>query len=334
MEGGRWMGSLLLGAACCLAAAVACAQDPTGSRAPGDQSRTPLEWLRSVRTAAQRANYTGTIVYQRGDDVRSSRIVHFFDGVAPRERVLALDGRPREFIRRGDEVQCLYPKLRRVVIEHAGPRATFPALGQVDLSGVLEHYRVSAREMERVAGIDCRVLELSPGDSLRYGYKLWVEPNSGLLLKIQVVDGHEPVIEQIAFSDVRIGDPINEAELKPSWSTAGWAVVRNTSHHIELSRQGWIITAPEGFHMLTEVERNLGNDSPQAALQAVYSDGLATVSVFIEPGAAVADPEPVPRGPFSAFMRRVGDARVTVVGEVPQTTARSIADSVRFVASH
>jgi sigma-E factor negative regulatory protein RseB len=149
-----------------------------------------------------------------------------------------------------------------------------------------------------------------------------------------VMGGENEVIEQIAFSDVRIGDSINASELKPSWSTAGWEVVRHPSHQIELSRQGWIITAPEGFRMLTEVERKLG-DSAQEALQAVYSDGLATVWVFIEPGAALVDPEPLQHhGPSSAFMRRVGDARVTVVGEVPPMTVRSIADSVRFVAAH
>jgi sigma-E factor negative regulatory protein RseB len=155
-----------------------------------------------------------------------------------------------------------------------------------------------------------------------------------LLLKTQVVGGDDSVIEQIAFSDVRVGGSIDPAQLRPSWSTAGWEVVRHASHQTELSRQGWSITAPEGFQMLTQVERNLRNDS-HAALQAVYSDGLATVSVFIEPGAVLAEPEAAQhRGPSSAFMRQVGDARVTVVGEVPPTTARSIAESVRFVASH
>jgi sigma-E factor negative regulatory protein RseB len=322
MQRGRWMSALLLGTAFCLAGSIA--------RAEG---RSAIEWLRAVRAAAQRSNYTGTIIYQRGDEVRSSHIVHFFDGVMPRERVLTLDGRPREFIRRGDEVQCLYPKSHRLVIEQPGPRATFPALGQIDVNRVLEHYLLTTGDVERVAGIDCRVLQLASRDSLRYGYKLWVEPNSGLLLKIQVLGGDDAVVEQIAFSDVRIGEAIPLTELKPSWSTAGWEVVRHPSHQIVLSRQGWSITAPEGFSMLTEVERHLGNDSTQAALQAVYSDGLATVSVFIEPGAAVADPEPLQHhGPSTAFMRRVGDARVTVVGEVPPMTARSIADSVRFVA--
>ncbi len=334
MECARWMSALLVGTAFCLAGPVARGED-TAAGSPAGQGRSAIEWLRAVRAAAQRANYTGTIVYQRGDEVRSSHIVHFFDGATPRERVLTLDGRPREFIRQGDEVQCLYPKSHRLVIERPGPRATFPALGQIDVSRVLEHYLLTTGEVERVAGIECRVLHLAPRDALRYGYKLWVEPNSGLLLKIQVLGGDDAVIEQIAFSDVRIGESINAAELKPSWSTAGWEVVRHPSHQIELSRQGWSITAPEGFRMLTEVERNLGNDSTQAAWQAVYSDGLATVSVFIEPGAASADPEPPQHhGPSSAVMRRVGDARVTVVGEVPPMTARSIADSVRFVAGH
>jgi sigma-E factor negative regulatory protein RseB len=294
-----------------------------------------VKWLHAIQTAALHANYTGTVVYQRGDEFHSSHIVHFFDGAAARERVQTLDGRPREFIRHGDEVQCLYPGLHRIVIEQPGPRATFPALGQVGPGRVLEHYVLTVGDVERVAGIDCRVLRLTPRDSLRYGYKLWVEPDSGLLLKIQVLNGDDALIEQVAFSDVRIGGAIEPAQLRPTWSTAGWEVVRHPAHPTELSRQGWLITAPEGFQMLTEVERNLRSDSTQSALQAVYTDGLATVSVFIEPGAPSTDTGPVPHhGPSSAFMRRVGDARVTVVGEVPPTTAQSIAESVRFVARH
>jgi sigma-E factor negative regulatory protein RseB len=330
-----WLGALLLGTAFCFAGPLARGDEAADPVSHGGEGRSPVQWLQAIRAAAHHGNYTGTIVYQRGDEVRSSHIVHFFDGAVSRERVQTLDGWPREFIRQGDEVQCLYPKQRRVVIDQAGPRTSFPALGQVGLSRVLEHYLLTVGEVERVAGVECRVLQLAPRDSLRYGYKLWVEPASGLLLKVQVLGGDDAMMEQIAFSDVRIGGSIDPAQLRPSWSTAGWEVVRHPSHLTELSRQGWTITAPEGFHMLTEVERNLRSDSTQAALQAVYTDGLATVSVFIEPGAALADPEPAQRhGPSSAFMRRVGDARVTVVGEVPPTTARSIAESVRFEAGH
>jgi sigma-E factor negative regulatory protein RseB len=335
-----WLGAMVLGSAFFLAGSIGRAQDTSGAaqaatpQPPSWQLRNQVQWLQAIRSAAQRSSYTGTIVYQHGDEVRSSRIVHYFDGTIARERVQTLDGWPREFIREGDQVQCLYPRQRRIVIEQGGVRAAFPALGQVGLSRVLEHYALTSGDLERVAGIDCKVLQLVPRDTLRYGYRLWVHPDSGLLLKIQVVGPEDAMIEQIAFSDVRIGEPIDRAQLKPSWSTAGWEVVRrHPSREIELSRQGWIVTAPEGFHRLTEVERELGNGSSQEAMQAVFTDGLATVSVFIEPGAAPADPAPVQqRAPWSAFMRRVGDARVTVVGEVPATTVRSIADSVHFDA--
>jgi len=334
-----WLGASLFGAAFWLSGSGAHGENgQSDSPLASPRGRSPVQWLLAIQSAAQRGNYTGTIVYQHGDEVRSSRIVHFFDGTTSRERVQTLDGRPREFIRQGEEVQCLYPQLHRLVIEHAGRHATFPALGGSGPRSVLDHYALQQGEVERVAGIECQVLKLEPMDTLRYGYRLWVDPGSGLLLKVQVLAGDDAVIEQIAFSDVHIGEPINPSQLKPSWSTNGWDVVRRESHAIELSRQGWSVTAPDGFRRLTEVERNLEGDSKRAAWQAVYSDGLATVSVFIEPGAAAApaaDPEPVHlHGPVSAFIRQVGDARVTVVGEVPLTTARSIADSVRFVAGH
>jgi sigma-E factor negative regulatory protein RseB len=334
--GALWLGASLFGAACWLSVSTARGEGPGADVSGGAASdRSPSQWLQAIQEAAQRGNYTGTIVYQRGDEVRSSRVIHYFDGKASSERVQTLDGRPREFIRQGDEVQCLYPQFRRIVIEHAGRRAAFPALGEGGPASVLAHYALQRGQRERVAGVECQVLQLVPMDALRYGYRLCIDPRTGLLLKVQVLAQDDSVMEQIAFSDVRIGEPISPAQLRPSFSTAGWDVVRRESHVVELSQQGWSVSAPDGFRRLTEVERQLGPDSAHAALQAVYSDGLATVSVFIEPGAAAEDSESTePRGPISAVTRRVADARVTVVGEVPPATARSFADSVRYVPGH
>jgi sigma-E factor negative regulatory protein RseB len=166
----------------------------------------------------------------------------------------------------------------------------------------------------------CDVVALVPRDKMRYGYRLWVEPGSGLLFKAQTLNDGGAVLEQVAFTDVRVGEPIDPAQLKPSWPTAGWEVERQQSQATELRQQGWSVTPPSGFHRLVEVVRNLMRGPGQRpALQAVYTDGLATVSVFIEPGAPMID-EPEDRssrGPVTALSRQVGDARVTVVGEVP-----------------
>lgn len=319
------------GLAACFLLALPVAVQAGESAVPQDAA-SDASWLQAIQNAARHQNFSGTIVYQRGDEVHASRVVQSYDGVESRERVLTLDGQPREFIRKGDEVQCLYPHLHRIVVEHGGVRA-FPAFAEPLPADVLAHYALRREGSERVAGSMCDVVELVPRDKLRYGYRLWVEPSSGLLFKAQTLNERGAVLEQIAFTDVHVGETIDPALLKPSWSTAGWTVDRQQSEATELRQQGWSVTAPSGFHRLAEVMRRLagaGDPAPRSAMQAVYSDGLATVSVFIEPGAPMlSEPEESQRrGPVSAFSRQVGDARVTVVGEVPPSTAQSIAESV------
>jgi sigma-E factor negative regulatory protein RseB len=305
---------------------------PARSAEPAADSSRDAAWLQGVQDAARRQSFSGTIIYQRGEEMHASRVVQLFDGTESRERVLTLDGQQREFIRQGEEVQCLYPQLHRVVIEHGGARA-FPAFAQPLPRDVLAHYELHRNGTERVANRPCEVVELVPRDHLRYGYRLCVESASGLMFKAQTLNEHGTVLEQVAFTDIHLGEPIDPAQLRPSWSTAGWTVDRQQSQATELSRQGWSVTPPTGFHRLAEVARRLvgaGDPAPRPAYQAVYSDGLATVSVFIEPGAPMLD-EPAEsqrRGPMTAFSRQVGDARVTVVGEVPPATAQSFAESV------
>ncbi len=318
------------GLALALPAAHAGGSDPAAER-------SDVAWLQLVQDAARHLSYTGTIVYNHGDEVHTSTVIQSFDGTQTRERVHTLDGPPREFIRQGGEVQCLYPNLHRVVVEHGGPHA-FPTFSDLVPAEVLTHYELRRDGQWRVAGRSCEVIELLPRDTMRYGYRLCVDPATGLRLKAQTIDDKSDVLEQMAFTEVRIGG-VDPATLNPSWSTAGWAVVRQQSEATELQAHGWSVTPPGGFHRLAEMFRHLGHTGgahAQSALQGVFSDGLATVSVFIEPDAPPAgDPEESQRhGSISAFSRRLGDARVTVVGEVPPSTAQSIAQSVARVPPH
>jgi sigma-E factor negative regulatory protein RseB len=317
-------------------AAVLMLAFPPLSRADGPgaarDARSDAALLQSIQEAALHQSFSGTIVYRRGDEMHASRVVQGQSGGEPRERVQTIDGQMREFIRQGDEVQCLYPQLHRVVVEHGGMRG-FPAFAAAEPADVLAHYEVKRGGQERVAQRMCDVISLVARDKVRYGYKLCVDPASGLLFKAETVNENGDMLEQVAFTDVKIGEPIDPAQLKPSWSTVGWEVVRHggESQATQLSEQGWSVTPPTGFRRLVEVVRKLfrGPEQPPA-LQAVYTDGLATVSVFIEPGAPPAEePQDAQQhGPVSAFSRQVGDARVTVVGEVPPATAKSFAESV------
>jgi sigma-E factor negative regulatory protein RseB len=315
--------------------ALAAASLPTlaDERTRADPQRTPLQWVEAIQRAAIRVNYSGTIVYQAGGEMRTSRITHLYDGARSQERVQTLDGKPREYLRlrteSNDEVHCLIPESRRVVIEHRALDEPFPGLIGVPAAGILKLYDVAVGGQERVAGIECQVLTFHPRDSLRYGYRLCVDRASGLMLKSQTLDADRTVLEQVAFTDVRIGERIDRSRLKPAWSIDGWSVERNDYRSVDLARAGWNVPTPDGFRRTREIARRIGS---RDAMQVVFSDGLATVSVFIEPAAAgltVADDVQL-MGPTAAYSRRVGEALVTVVGEVPPAAVQRMAASVEF----
>ncbi|MGH6609353.1 MAG: MucB/RseB C-terminal domain-containing protein [Burkholderiaceae bacterium] len=311
------------------------------SAAQESRTRTDVQWIQAIRQAAQKVNYQGTVVYQAGGEMRSSRIAHMFDGTYSHERIQTLDGKPREYIRRrsesSDQTQCLIPETRRIVVDQRKVEESFPGLSNASPEQILERYTLKLGDVERVAGIECQMLTLEPKDNARYGYRLWVDRATGLLLKAQTLNRRNEVIEQIAFSDVRIGERIDPAKLKPSWSTEGWSVERSEYKRTDLAQHGWSVPAPVGFRKTREVARRIGGSD---AMQAVFSDGLATISVFIEPhslsttpGSTMTAPSADAlqvHGPTAAYSRRVGDSLVTVVGEVPPSTVRSLAGSVEY----
>lgn len=322
---GRWFWMLALATA----GTSVLAQD--GGRA--EVQRTPLQWVEAIQRAAVRVNYSGTIVYQAGGEMRTSRITHLFDGARSQERVQTLDGKPREYLRlrteHNDEVQCLIPEARRIVIDHRAIEEPFPGLIGVPAAGILQHYEVGIGGLERVAGIECQVLTFTPRDILRYGYRLCVDRATGLLLKSQTLNDDRDVLEQVAFTDVKIGERIDRSRLKPAWAIEGWSVERSEYRRVDLARAGWTVPTPDGFRRTREIARRM---RAQEAMQVVFSDGLATVSVFIEPGAetrTMADGVQM-MGPTAAYSRRVGDALVTVVGEIPAAAVQRVAASVEY----
>jgi sigma-E factor negative regulatory protein RseB len=313
----------------------AVAQDKARATAGTPPTRTEAQWLQAIQSAAQRLNFAGTVVYQQGGEVRASRIVHMFDGSVSHERVQMLDGRPREFVRRDDEVMCLFPDAKRVVFEKRLTEDAFPAISSAPPAEVLERYSLLLGRIERAAGIDCQMIRIEPKDTLRYGYRLCVDPVSGLLLKAQTLNDKREVLEQMAFTDVKLDVAFDKALVKPSWATDGWAVDRSEHKMVDLAKLGWSVPVPQGFRKVREFARKIGVSSgtPRKALQAVYSDGLATLSVFIEPGIGDTVSETAQtQGPTSVYAHRVGDALVTVIGEAPPATIKAVAKAVEFRA--
>jgi len=307
----------VIGVAMLAAASAAYAQDA-------------VTWLGRAAAAARQLNYVGTIVYQHGSYVETSRLVHLYELGEEYDKLVTLEGPAREVIRSHGEVRCYYPDVKLVRVEPRTLRNAFPSLSPQQQKALVDYYDFRKAETMRVAGLDTQAWVFEPKDGLRYGHKFWMDVATGLIVKAKVVDETNAVLEQFVFSEVTIGAKIDPQMVKPTWPPApdGWKVRQTGRAEAESGDTGWTVTrVPPGFIKIVDGFRRVQNARKVAHL--VYSDGLVSVSVFVEPGRAA----PPPSG-FSAqnglnvYSRQVDDNLVTVLGQVPALTLRQIGNSV------
>lgn len=302
------------------------------ARAAEAQSSPGMELLQKMQNAARTLDYAGVYTYQQGSLVLSTRVVHIVDGTGERERIALLDGQPREYIRHNETTQCLLPDHKVVLVERR-ESDRFPAILFDDGSQLPAHYDLQLADApERVAGRACHNLTLAPRDAQRYGYRFCADKETGLLLRAQTI-GADGVLTQIVFNTLEVGKGVKSEGLEPTWNTKDWKVVEIPVNEVDLASEGWRIPLPPGFHPLTQVARQMKLD--RAVKQLVASDGLSTISVFIEaygaPGAQSQEFGPVRKGAMSVYRKRIGDHWLTVLGEVPADTVRDLADRTEYV---
>lgn len=290
-----------------------------------------MAWLKKIAVASRQINYAGTFVYQHGNQVETSRIAHFVDAGGEYEKLETLDGPPREIVRNNDNVTCYLPDRKTVVIEkRTGHR--FPALLPEQLSGIADNYAVRKGERDRVAGFDCQVIALEPRDNLRYGHKFCAELATGLPLRARTYNDKQEMVESFAFSQLKIGSGVTKDMLKSRFAgkSQSWRVDKSALEQNETSADtGWVLNnQPTGFRKLTEMKRSVAGRPVQVS-HIVYSDGLAAVSVFIEPLPKSPPPAgPTYQGAVNIYVKSQADQMVTVVGETPARTVKQIAESL------
>jgi sigma-E factor negative regulatory protein RseB len=293
-----------------------------------------LAWLQRIANAARQLNYTGTFVYQHGDQVETSRITHFADRSGEYEKLETLDGPKREIIRTNNEILTFYPDQRVVRREMRSPRRAFPALLPDQLSSLTNYYRLRRGDQERIAGYDSQSLMLEPRDAFRYGHKLWADIATGLLLKARMLDDKSQLVEQFVFTQLSIGSGVTRDSVRPSYDPRGWTVESPSPNAPTPADTGWLVAnQPPGFKKIMEMKR-FKPGAQAAVAHLVYSDGLAAVSVFIEslPTKRKFQEGLTHQGAVNIFTRLLPDQLVTVLGEAPAPTVIQMANSVSLRA--
>ena len=300
-------------------------------------------WLMLQKTAyaARELNYQGVFAYQNGKQTRSVQITHMNRDGQEMTRNLVLDAKlqakqSREVFSQGNDILIVSPKnesnnTSTVVIEKRRGQNLFPAMLPTDLQALKTSYttRISATEM--VAGRGTQVIELIANDNYRYSYKIWADAEFGLLLKMTLIDSKKQTLEQFEFTqlsmlnsrDVNWFQP--KIDVKKNYVTDVSAPV----NHVDTN---WIVAElPTGYMKVDHVVLNLSGKTAPVD-QMIFSDGIASVSLFIEPISKAIRPKTghMVIGSTNICANVIDGYQITVVGEVPAATVLQIAKAVTF----
>jgi sigma-E factor negative regulatory protein RseB len=318
-------------AASLVAASVLCA-----GAAWGQGQRSINEWLSRLHEAPRERSYVGTLVVSAGEAMSASRIWHVCNGAQQMERIETLTGAPRTTIRRNSDVITFDPETRTAWMEKRESLGVFPDLLRTPANQIPELYHVDERPPERVAGHMADVIELVPRDTLRFGYRIWSERKTGLVVKMQTLGEDGQVLEQVAFTELQLDAPVRMDKLRRMMAdTRGYQVLKPNLRKTTPEAEGWRLREPvPGFQSVScHVRESTGDGDAGAPMQWVFSDGLASVSLFIEPfdpqrhdaeGHAVT-------GATHSLAQRLGDYWITAMGEVPPRTLRLFVQGVERV---
>lgn len=295
-----------------------------------------MRLMHQMANAARNLNYSGTFVYRHGSQIETSRIWHLREGNNDYERLETLDGPPREIVRSNEEVTCYYPGDKTAKTERFVSGRRFPAVVSEQLSSIVANYTVRKGPIARVAGYDCQTAILEPRDNLRYGHVFCAELKSGLPLRATTVNERNETVETFAFTQVDIGIDIPRERLQPTYnaSAPGWKVEQSALRPNTDAHRRWsLVNTPPGFRKVSELQRTIHGKS---TAQLVFSDGLAAISVFVEPSVAGTRgaQELSRQGAINIFTRSHPDLVVTVLGEAPASTVMQFANSIVVRAKH
>ena len=297
------------------------------------------EWLTRMHAASRRRNYIGTFVVSSGATMSSAKIWHVCDGELQVERVESLSGDPRSTFRRNDQVITFLPHSRVAIAEKRESLGLFPELLRATDPSIAQFYSAQEDGSERVAGHEADIVQLQAKDGLRFGYRIWSEKSSGMLMKVQTLDVDGSVLEQSAFSELQMDAPVSVNKLMRMMdNTDGYRVDRPALIKTTAAAEGWSMkNAVAGFRPISCHKRPLaGGDSAKSTgtMQWVFSDGLASVSLFVEAFDTRRHKVEgvMAMGATHALTRRMSDKSgewwLTVIGEVPRNTLAAFAQGL------
>lgn len=301
----------------------------------GAEDAADVQPLLAQMTSAMRdLDYEGSFIYEHDGQVDTLRVFHV-GGDNERERLVSLNGARREVVRNSRSITSVQPNQTPTVFSADNHnRRLLPLVPEMRVEEMQKNYILRLVGEDRVAGFSAQVIDVQAKDKYRYSYRLWLEKNSHLLLRSTLLDADQHSLQQLMFVALNIGAHIGEMELALSEIPAKTIAAQAQEVPSATTFEWKLGELPAGFNM--NARRRPADAVAPGTEHLLLSDGIATVSVYLEPVATapgVLMQERVSRGVLNVFVRNLNGYQVTVLGEVPAATVEKIAIALSHIDS-
>jgi sigma-E factor negative regulatory protein RseB len=290
-------------------------------------------WLALQKTAyaARELNYQGVFVYQNGDQTRSVQITHMNNAGRELTRNVLLDGQPREVFSEGSDIVIFNAKDNKVVIEKRRGQNLFPAMLPTNLEALKFSYTAKFGPIERIADREAQIIDLVPNDHFRYSYRVWSDVEFGLLVRMTLMNHKGQAIEQIGFTQLSMLNTHDLNWFQPKIDLSKQYVMEEEAPITHVTNSWVVANLPPGYRKVDHIE-HIAPGKNTVVNQVIFSDGIASVSLFIEPIKKGVRPKMGHKvvGSTNICANVVDGYQVIVVGEVPASTVQQIARAVSF----
>ncbi len=299
-----------------------------------ETNMSPSDLIKRMSEAVRSLNYEGSFVHSQGDNLEALHILHSNESGGERERMLSLNGEAREVYRDRALVTCIWPDSDAVIVSDSKNRNIIPI---VDASlSENSAYLLKLAEPDRVAGRMTHVIDISPRDEDRYGYRFWVDKETYMLLRSMLLDLDGNIVEQVMFTNISYPEEISQERFDLPANVQDRVLSKQVNHPVKALPSKNRIEfegLPMGYAEVSETYQPMAI-SERPTSHVLLSDGMASVSVYVEYANGTTQDEAVDSvssmGGLNAYSHSTAKALITVVGEVPSNTVKTIARAVRF----
>jgi sigma-E factor negative regulatory protein RseB len=290
---------------------------------------TALQALVKMTHAMEVLNFKGTVAFLRNGKLEPMKYFHAAKKGIEQERLLSLNSPMREIIRDADKVSCLYKGTQQVVVDHRPFERSFlvDIPKNIDALGAIYQFEIVGEE--DVAMLPSYVVAIQPKDNFRYSRKIWIEKQQFLPLKVVVYDNSGVPLEQVVFAEMEVKDALPFADISTSNTDPPVQYIHQLQTQ-STDQSAFVVTnIPTGFREIFFTRRPM-HSTGQLVDHLLLSDGFTSVSVYMENKSAVMQSGLQSAGAVNSFSRTIGDAQITVMGEVPAETVKFIAEGIKL----